>query len=219
MGLTEDLENRSQAVFANLSATIKARMKEATEELHSSGIIQQACQQGDMAPDFSLPNTMGKTITLSELLQSGPVVLSFYRGQWCTFCNLELQALERISPTLRDLGATLVAISPQTFENSSHMVAKHELTFNVLSDRHNSVARSYGLVFRLPESLRVIYQRLDIDLPAYNGDQTFELPIPATYVIRQNGQVALSFVNADYTQRLDPRDIIKMLRSLKNGQF
>ncbi|MDJ1180927.1 peroxiredoxin-like family protein [Roseofilum sp. BLCC_M91] len=219
MGLTEDLENRSQAVFANLSATIKARMKEATEELHSSGIIQQACQQGDMAPDFSLPNTMGKTITLSELLQSGPVVLSFYRGQWCTFCNLELQALERISPTLRDLGATLVAISPQTFENSSHTVDKHELTFDVLSDRHNSIAQSYGLVFRLPESLRVIYQRLDIDLPAYNGDQTFELPIPATYVIRQNGQVALSFVNADYTQRLDPRDIIKMLRSLKNGQF
>jgi len=219
MGLTEDLQNRSQAVFANLSATIKARMKEATEELHNSGIIQQACQQGDMAPDFSLPNTMGKTITLSELLQSGPVVLSFYRGQWCTFCNLELQALERISPTLRDLGATLVAISPQTFESSSHMVDKHELTFDVLSDRHNSVARSYGLVFRLPESLRVIYQRLDIDLPAYNGDQTFELPIPATYVIRQNGQVALSFVNADYTQRLDPRDIIKMLRSLKNGQF
>lgn len=216
MGLTEDLENTSQAVFANLSATIKARMKEATEELHNSGIIEQACQQGDMAPDFSLPNTMGKTITLSELLQSGPVVLSFYRGQWCTFCNLELQALERISPTLRDLGATLVAISPQTFENSSHTVDKHELTFDVLSDRQNSVARSYGLVFRLPESLRVIYQNLDIDLPAYNGDKTFELPIPATYVIGQEGKIALSFVNADYTQRLDPRDIMKTVRSLRN---
>ncbi|MDB9515836.1 peroxiredoxin-like family protein [Roseofilum reptotaenium CS-1145] len=218
MGLTEHLNKTSQAVFADLSASIKARFKEATEELQNSGIIEQACQNGDLAPDFSLPNTMGKTITLSELLKVGPVIISFYRGKWCTFCNLELQAFQRISPNLKDLGTTLVAISPQTFDHSSGTVDQNQLIFDVLSDRGNAIARSYGLVFRLPESLRVLYQSFDIDLPAYNGDETFELPIPATYIISQDGKVALSFINADYTQRLDPRDIMKTLRSLKNGQ-
>lgn len=214
MSLTQDLQNKRQEIRANHTETIKSTMDTATEQLKNSGILEQVCKQGDRAPDFSLPNATGKTVTLSELLNAGPVVISFYRGQWCPYCNLELRALQSIVPDLNQRGATLVAISPQTPDNSLSTVEKNELSFEVLSDVGNQVARTYGLVFSLPETLRPLYQNFGIDVPAHNGDQTFELPIPATYIITPDGNVALAFVNADYTQRLEPSEILSTLDSL-----
>ncbi|MDJ1183955.1 peroxiredoxin-like family protein [Roseofilum casamattae] len=214
MSLTQDLQNTQQEIRAGHSESIRATMDTATEQLRTSGIIEQACKTGDIAPDFSLPNATGKTVVLSELLKTGPVVVSYYRGQWCPYCNLELRALQQIVPDLRDRNATLVTISPQTPDNSLSTSEKNELTFEVLSDVGNQVARSYGLVFALPESLRPLYQNFGLDIPAHNGDDTFELPIPATYVIAPDGKVALGFVDADYTKRLDPSEILAALDAL-----
>ncbi|MGK7910889.1 MAG: peroxiredoxin-like family protein [Synechococcus sp.] len=214
MSLTDTLAQQQADIVAQLPQDVRDSMSTATVELATSGILEAAISSGSTAPDFTLPNATGTTIQLSQLLSQGPVVLSFYRGQWCPYCNLELRALQQAFPDISAAGATLVAISPQTPDNSLSTVEKNELTFEVLSDVGNRVARDYGLVFQLPENLRPIYTGFGIDLPAHNGDETFELPIAATYVIATDGTVAHAFVDADYTKRLDPADIAAALRAL-----
>ena len=214
MSLTQELANYLAQSQANRPPEVKEVMGKATEDLVRSGIADQSLNTGDTAPNFSLPNATGQTVTLGNLLSSGPVVISFYRGQWCPYCNLELRALQAVLPDIQSLGAQLVAISPQTPDNSLSTTEKNELTFEVLSDVGNQVARQFGLVFSLPEELRPIYQGFGIDLPAHNGDETFELPIPATYVIKSDGAIAHAFMDPDYTKRMDPADILAALRSL-----
>lgn len=166
------------------------------------------------APGFDLPDATGNTVDLAVLLQQGPVVLTFYRGGWCPYCNIELRALQAALPDIQELGASLVAISPQTPDQSLTTAEKNELEFSVLSDVGNKVAKDFGLVFALPESLRPVYANFGIDLPAHNGDDSFELPVPATYVIDQDGIVQFAFVNADYRQRAEPSEIIASLKNL-----
>ena len=166
------------------------------------------------APNFSLPDATGKTVELGQLLKDGPVVLSFYRGGWCPYCNIELRALQAALPELQAHQTTLVAVSPQTPDQSLSTAEKNELEFSVLSDQGNNVAREYGLVFELPEELRPIYANFGIDVPAHNGDDTFELPVPATFVIDQDGKVRYAFVNADYRQRVEPSEIVAALAQL-----
>ena len=134
--------------------------------------------------------------------------MSFYRGGWCPFCNLELWALQKILPEIERLGASLVAVSPELPDASLNTLEKHRLQFQVLSDRGNQVARQFGLVFTLPQELRPVYEQFGIDIPPHNGDQSFELPLPATYVIASDGTIRYAFVNSDYTQRAEPSDII-----------
>lgn len=214
MSLTQDLANKLAQNQANLPPDVIPVMGKATEDLVKSGIARQSLKAGDAAPNFTLPNAVGKSVEMRELLSTGPVVISFYRGQWCPYCNLELHALQQALPEIQALGSTLAAISPQTPDNSLSTTEKNELTFEVLSDVGNQVACQFGLVFSLPEELRPIYQSFGIDIPAHNGDNTFELPIPATYVISADGAIAHAFVNPDYTKRLDPEDIVAVLRSL-----
>ena len=168
----------------------------------------------DEAPNFELPDATGKQVVLEELLAVGPVVLTFYRGGWCPYCNLELRALQAALPEFRAHNATLAAVSPQTPDQSLSTAEKNELEFTVLSDVGNTVAAKFGLVFTLPESLRPIYENFGIDLPAHNGDNSFELPVPATYVIDQNRRVRYSFVNADYRQRAEPSELLAALADL-----
>lgn len=215
MALTQDLMALRDRLTSNFSEEVKAKMSQATLDLARSGIIAQAKTVDDSAPDFVLPNATGRSVELRELRDRGAVVVSFYRGQWCPYCNLELRALQAALPRIQAAGATLVAISPQTPDNSLSTVEKNELSFEVLSDVGNRVARDYGLVFTVPVELRPIYENLGIDLPAHNGDDHFELPIPATYVITPNGTIQYAYVEPDYTQRLDPEDIIAALESLK----
>ena len=214
MSLTESLAQQQAATHTKLPAEVRNTMSTATADLAASGILNTAISLGDKAPNFSLPNATGATVTLSDLLANGPVVLSFYRGKWCPYCNLELRALQQALPEITAAGATLVAVSPQTPDNSLSTVEKNELTFEVLSDVDNVVAREYSLVFQLPEALRPIYASFGIDLPAHNGNETFELPIAATYVIATDGTVSHAFVDADYTLRLDPVDIVAALQKL-----
>ena len=214
MSLTAQLQTQKTQFLAQVPTETAGTMGQATQDLIQSGIVDRSIAVGQAAPNFKLPNVTGHQIELQALLQQGPVVISFYRGQWCPYCNLELRALQQVLPEIQALGATLVAISPQTPDHSLSTVEKNELTFEVLSDVGNQVARDYGLVFQLPEQLRPIYQGFGIDLPAHNGDRTFELPIPATYVIGTHGLVIHGFVDPDYTQRLEPEEILNALQSL-----
>ncbi|MGB3614682.1 MAG: peroxiredoxin-like family protein [Elainellaceae cyanobacterium] len=214
MTLQQQLADKKAEFSAVAPQETQAIMAEANETLASSGITNQTLSTGDVVPTFSLPNATGTSINIQTLLSQGPVVIAFYRGQWCPYCNLELRALQQALPEIQNQGATLVAISPQTPDNSLSTVEKNELEFEVLSDEGNAVARQFGLVFQLPESLRPIYQGFGIDLPAHNGDDTFELPFAATYVIAPSGQIVHGFVDTDYKQRMEPSDIVTALEAI-----
>ncbi|QMS92383.1 AhpC/TSA family protein [Nostoc edaphicum CCNP1411] len=183
-------------------------------ELVYSGMIDQILKVGDIIPNFILPNAFGQLVEIEKLLASGAVVISFFRGSWCPFCNLELAGLQQALPAIQTLGASLIAISPQTTRHTISTVEKHELTYEVLSDRSNHIARQFGIVFQIPESLRPILNEKGHVLPRYNGDESFELPIPATFVVAQDGKIIYAFVDADYTKRLDPIEIVSILRNI-----
>ncbi|MEO0852864.1 MAG: peroxiredoxin-like family protein [Cyanobacteria bacterium J06648_11] len=215
MSLTQELADFQNRFRENQAPEILATMQAATDNLERSGITDRTLKIGDSVPDFELPDVNGESVELRSLLQRGSVVLSFYRGGWCPYCNLELRALQRIQPQIQAAGATLVAVSPETPDNSLTTTEKNELSYPVLSDVGNRVAREFGLVFTLPETLRPLYAEWGIDIPAHNGDDRFDLPVPATYVIAPSGNVVLAFANADYTQRLDTEAILAALKPLQ----
>jgi peroxiredoxin len=211
MNLTQELNIFKAEFVANLPESIKAEMVQATTDLINTKIAEQSLSRGQKVPNFALSNAVGKEITLDSLLARGTLVIAFYRGGWCPYCNLELRALQQALPEIEARGATLIAISPETPDSSLTTQEKNELSFEVLSDRGNLLAKQFGLVFTLPEALRPIYSGFGIDIPAHNGDDTFELPLPATYVVAADGTVVYSFAHGDYTQRLNPAEIIEQL--------
>jgi peroxiredoxin len=213
--LAQQLQQQREKSANKIPADVRRVMKAKTEELARSGLVEKSLKVGDKAPDFDLLNVTGKAVRLSELLQHGPVVVAFYRGGWCPYCNLELRALQKVMPEIEKHGAQLVAISPQTPDSSLSTKQKDQLQFQVLSDKHNAVARQFGLVFTLPEEIRSIYKGFGHDLAARNGDDSFELPFPATYVIGQDRIIRFAFANADYTKRAEPSDILAVLRELQ----
>ena len=182
--------------------------------LVESGIDKKCLKTGDIAPDFSLPSAAGKTVSLSAVLANGPAVVNFYRGAWCPYCNLELHALQAVLPEIEKLGATLVAISPNLPDKSLTSIEKHSLKFDVLSDIGNKTAREYSLVFTLDEEVRPVYKQFGLDVPLYNGDESWELPIPATYIIGTDRKIAYGFVDADYTRRMEPEEILGQLKKI-----
>lgn len=217
MLLQQELDQLSAGLAQQVPAQVLAAFGRAIQEMKVSGIEQNSLRVGDSAPRFSLPAADGKTVTLSGLLAQGPVVLNFYRGLWCPYCNLELAALQKSLATIEGLNATLVAVSPQTPEASAATASKLGLSFKVLVDQGNKLAREFGLVFTLSESLRPIYAAIGIDLPAANGDNSFMLPMPATYIIARDGAIAYAFVDADYTRRMEPNDMCAVLERLKSA--
>ena len=211
MNLTQELNAFKTKFKASQPEEIKTVMAKATTDLINTQLAEKSLSKGDKMPNFALPNAVGEEVTLESLLSKGAVVISFYRGGWCPYCNMELRALQQALPEIETKGATLVAISPETPDTSLSTKEKNELSFEVLSDRGNQLARQLGLVFTLPESLRPIYNNFGIDIPAHNGDSSFELPLPATYVLAAEGTVLYGFADADYTERLDPSKIVKAL--------
>ena len=149
----------------------------------------------------------------SDLLARGPLVVSFYRGVWCPYCNMELQALEAFLPQIREQGGALVAISPQSAANSRKSARQNGLSFPILSDQGNEVAAAFGLRYHLPDYLIELYKQLGNDLPLVNGEPSWTLPIPARYVIGQDGVIRYAEVNADYTRRPEPEDMLPALRA------
>ena len=213
MAVMTELVALEQERRAKRPAELQAVMDQATDDLAASGMAGGFLQVGDVAPDFVLPDALGNAVALADLRAQGPVVLAFYRGAWCPYCNLEVQLLQQALPDIQALGATLVAISPQTPDNSLSLAEKHGLALPVLSDAGNAVARRFGLVFTVPEALRAVYDKLGIDIPAHNGDGSFELPVPGTYVVGRDGTIAFAYANVDYTRRVAVRDILAALRT------
>lgn len=212
--LAKTLAEQNEAARDRIPSDKIAIMDAATTTLKDSGLADRCLAVGTEAPGFDLPDANGGRVALASLLERGPVVLAFYRGGWCPYCSTELRALQARLDDFARAGATLVAVSPQTPDHSLTTAEKLELTFPVLSDVGNTVARSYGLVFSLPEDLREVYAGFGLDLPAANGDRTFELPLPATFVIGTDGVVSWRFADADYTKRAEPDDVVAALAAL-----
>ncbi len=214
MTLASDLSAFRAEFMGNAPAEIVAMMKRADLALAASGTIESALHAGQTAPGFDLPDAEGAQVRLADLLAKGPVVVSFYRGGWCPYCNLELRALQQALPEINAAGASLVAISPEKPDETLSPAEKNALAFPVLSEHGSAVAKSYGIAFDLAEELRPIYARFNHALPDRNGHDSWALPIPATFVIARDGTVALAFVEADYRIRLEPADIIATLKTL-----
>jgi peroxiredoxin len=208
-GLVDALER----VRSGLGAKSRPALEAAARELLAENRAIMSLQQGESAEDFQLLDSGCKPLRLSQLLRSGAIVLTFYRGGWCGYCSAYLANLQQALPAFRAAGAELVAISPQTCAFSLSTAEKLDIDYPVLSDPDNAIARRFGLVYRLPEAFRKAYDALGIQLPEINGSDSFELPVPATYIVRQDLTVAYASVDADYTRRPDPDEILSHLQT------
>ncbi len=195
-----------------------AIMHRATADLVATGQAERALKTGDKAPSFALKDPEGTIVSSAELLAQGPLVLSFYRGVWCPYCNIELQALEAGRSEFEALGAKLVAISPQTAANSRKSQQQNGLGFPILGDPGSEVAAAFGIRFAPPADLVALYKSFGIDLPVINGDPSSVLPMPARYVIATDGVIAYAEINADYTRRPDPAELLPVLDRLRSAR-
>ena len=198
----------------NLTEADRRALKEAMDRVRQS-LPDPGLEVGTRAPGFTLPNAHGKPVSLADQLARGPVVLTFYRGAWCPYCNLELRALKQSLPAFREQGARVLAVSPQKPGKSLEQVKEDGFPFEILSDLDNRVMQAYNLFFRVPEGMVRIYRdKLGLDLADYNGDGRYVLPVPATFVIDREGIIRAAFAKVDYKQRMEPAAILEALRSL-----
>jgi peroxiredoxin len=214
MSLADELAARTAQGKAEFDAERAAVYAKAAAALAESSILAQALKEGDRAPMFELPDAFGGTVRLADILAGGPAVVSFYRGNWCPFCNLELRALQRELDGAEASGVTLVAISPNTPDVSAELVDAAQLTFPVLSDHDNHVAKQFNLVYEMiPEHIEY-YRDHNRDIGALNGTEAWELPVPATYVIDQAGVIRYAFVDLNHRVRAEPSDVVAIAAEL-----
>jgi peroxiredoxin len=181
-------------------------------ELKASSIAERALPVGAKTPVFELRDHNGKPVSSAELLAAGRLVICFIRGRWDPFCCGQMEAMNLVLPQIVAAGASLVALSPQTVKQSFFMADQHKLRFPLLSDSGNQVARQFGLVYRVPEYQQAVYRRAFINLPFANGDESWELPIPATYVIDRDRKVLYGSADEDYSLRPEPMEILSVLQ-------
>jgi peroxiredoxin len=186
-------------------------------ELKEKHLAENGLRLGAQAPAFNLTDHNGKAVSSAELLAKGRLVVCFIRGRWCPFCVAQMEAMNLVAPAIEQAGATLAAISPQTVQQSFFMRDQHKLRFPLLSDAGNKVARQFGLTYRIPDEQKAIYQRAFVNLPFVNGDDSWELPIPATYVIDRDGTVLFASAHEDYTERVEPEEIVRFLHATLRG--
>ena len=189
----------------------KRAYKQGLEAVENSGITSKAMQVGDKAPNFTLNNALGKPVSLYDYLKKGKVVLTWYRGGWCPYCNLTLDQLQQELPNFKSNGATLIALSPELPDKSISTAEKHKLEFEVLSDIGNKIAFEYGIVFKLTDEVAEMYNK-SFDMNSYNGDKSNELPLAATYIINKNGKIIYAFLDADYRNRAEPSMLTEFLK-------
>lgn len=187
-------------------------MQRHIDQLHHSAIARTMLQVGDRAPAIVLVNAKGQTVDVNTLLKKGPVVVTFYRGGWCPYCNLELRAFQELLPKIIAAGASVVAISPEKPDDTLSTSEKNALTFEVLSDIGQKVGRAFGLVYEFTEELKSAYEEFGHDIPSRNGiPGEWALPVAATYVIDRDGSIVYAYTGVDYRERADPRDILDVL--------
>jgi peroxiredoxin len=184
----------------------------AIAELFASGIEDKLLKPGDAAPPFSLPDANGKRVRSADLLALGPLVVCFFRGRWCPYCVTELETWRDLFPALRERGGLLVAISPQTVRQNDFTVTQHRLPFPLLRDEGAAVAAEFGAAYSVPAAMQGYYRSILVNIPFINGEQSWRLPIPATFVVAQNGVVRWSQGHADFRVRPEPSDVLKALQ-------
>jgi len=211
--LREELAERKRLMELYVPADTRAVNERATEALRNSGMTKRALKIGEQAPSFTLLDHNGKPLSSATLLAKSPLVIAFLRGRWCPFCCGEAEALNRILPEFEKAGASLVAITPQSGNQAYFMHDQHKLRFPLLVDEGNKVARQFGIVYRIPDYQEKLFSSVFINLPHINGDTTWELPLPATYVIGRDGKVQYAWINVDYTERAEPGEVLSIVRN------
>jgi peroxiredoxin len=210
MSLKEQLAEYRAGWYQRVPAERQAIMQRHIDQLRSGTIVRTMLKVGDRAPAIVLKNAKGVTVDVSKLLKKGPVIVAFYRGGWCPYCNLELRAYQEILPEIVAAGASLVAISPEKPDDTLSTAEKNALTFEVLSDVGQRVGRAFGLVYEFTEELKSVYRGFNLDIPARNGAPgEWALPVSATYVIDRDGSITYAYTDVDYRDRADPREVLK----------
>ena len=216
--LIDEIKKYRDSFQKKVPKDIQEVMFLATQKLKEVNLSKNVPAVGSTFPNITLPNALKENIALDELLQDNDyLVINFYRGAWCPYCNLELQSLQKIAQNLAQYKASIVAISPQTPDSSLTTKEKNDLSFEVLSDKNNSVAKQLGLVFSLSEELRPIYKSFGIDIPKSNDENSYELPMPATFVINKNREILYIFVDENYTKRSEPQEILDIIVKSTKG--
>lgn len=210
--LREIFAERKEAIAKYVPAEVQAIHECTIAHLKALGLASRVPKSSDVSPSFELPDHNGKLVSSASLLSRGRLVLSFIRGRWCPFCVAQMEAMAQIAPQIEAAGAFLLAVSPQTEKQASFMHNQHKFVFPLLVDSHNRVAREFGLVYRVPEEQQALYSRTFVNLPFANGDPSWELPVPATFVIDRDGTILFASANEDYTDRPEPIDILSAVR-------
>ena len=210
--LRDQFAERKELVAKYVPAEIQAIHARVIAELQQRRIAEGTLAAGTKAPAFELTDHNGKLVSSTELSTKGRLIICFFRGRWCPFCVGQLEAMNLLIPEIQAAGASLIAISPQTVQQSFFMADQHKLQFPLLSDVGNDVARQFGLVYRVPEFQQAVYRRAFINLPLANGDESWELPIPATYLVERDGTVIYASSNPDYTERPEPGEILSAVK-------
>ncbi len=209
--LREILAERKELIAKYVLAETQAIHARAVVELRARHFAADILPVGAKAPGFELPNHDGKLVSSSDLLRKKRLVICFIRGRWCPFCVGQMEAMNLVLPQIEQAGASLAAVSPQTVKQAFFMHDQHKLRFPLLFDAGNRVARQFGLTYRVPEPQEAVYRRAFVNLPFTNGDDSWELPIPATYILDRDGTVLYASANEDYTERPEPADILRIL--------
>lgn len=210
--LREIYAERKERIAKYVPAETQAIHAQAVAELKARGVAASIVPVGAKAPRFDLPDQDGQLVSSCDLLSRGRLVLCFIRGRWCPFCVGQMEAMKVALPSIEQAGTTVAAISPQTVKQSSFMHDQHKLRFPLLADAGNKVAGQFGLTYRVPAIEEAVYRRAFVNLPFTNGDESWELPIPATYVIDRDGTVLYASANEDYTERPEPLEIVQVFQ-------
>lgn len=213
--LSDQLKQMTEGAKQRMPAEMLKTFSDAIEEVRETGIEKSARKVGDKAPDGTLASWDEEETTLSDLWKEQPLVITWYRGGWCPYCNLQLRAMEKKLSELEGAGAKLVALTPELPANAKETAEKNKLSFLVLHDKESKLAKQYGIVFKLPESILPIY-RDRLQLTKVNGYDELELPMAATYVIDRDGVIRYAFLDADYKKRAEPAAVITAVKKLKD---
>lgn len=217
MNLKEELGAFAQQMSENAPTEVLETMNAEIGKLVESDISVTALKPGDVVSDFKLNDSEGNAISLSNLTARGSVVISFNRGNWCPFCNIEFKHLQNAVDEVKNAGANLVVISPQLPEKSNELKANNGFDYPILYDKGNEVAKLFGITFTLAEPLRPIHKAFEMDIPGHNGDTSFELPVPATYVIDKNMNIVYASVNPNWMERAEPLEYLEALKKVDIG--
>ncbi|WP_281615019.1 peroxiredoxin-like family protein [Flammeovirga sp. SubArs3] len=215
MELQKSLDRLKAKIEGGMPEEYVKIMHQATKGLEDSGIGEGILKVGEKAPIFSLPNQEGELVSSEELLKNGPLVLTFYRGVWCPYCNTDLAYLNKFSKEISELKGTIVSISPQIADNNKLIVERQHLNYDLLSDKGNEVAEQFGLRWELQEPLKSLYNdQFNINLPTYNGEDSWSLPVPARFIVNQDGIIVYAEFSVDYTKRPNSDVLIDELKKI-----